>query len=223
MAFSVGDKVIHRIHGAGVITGKKRMRVTEKPAPYLVIDLLRSRSIMMVPMDKAEQRLRPVSKVARLRRLLVEKLAGRPGQLPRDYRERAEQINDKLKSGQVTKWIEVIRDLRHRHEQRPLSPGDRKLLDRAMDLLSGELALAQGIDPVGAESRLASIFQRRHEFGDRQVGTKGWLQTVTEKVMGPFTKRETQATVEARQVLSRGGEKSCQSSRHTKRQQNASK
>jgi len=205
MAFSVGDKVIHRIHGAGVITDKKRMQVTEKPAPYLVIDLLRPHSIMMVPTERAEQRLRPVSKVTRLRRLLVEKLAGQPGKLPKDYKKRAAQINDKLKSGQVTKWIEVIRDLRHRHEQRPLSPSDRKLLDRAMGLLSGELALAQGIDPIGAESRLASIFQRQHKFEDQQVANKGWLQMVTEKVMGPFTKRETQATVEARQILSKGG------------------
>ena len=196
--YSVGDKVIHRIHGAGIITEKKRMKITEKPARYLVIDLLGSRSTLMVPTDRAEQRLRPVSKITALRRLLVERMACQPSNLPQDYKKRAEQIRDKLKSGRVKKWIEVARDLMHRDEQKPLSPGDQKLLDRAVDLLSGELALAQGIEPEKAKCRLESILQRQHEFGDRRVETKGWLQTLSEKVLRPFAKWGTKATTDTR-------------------------
>jgi len=189
--FSVGDKVVHRVHGAGIIADKKRMRVIERPAWYWVIDLLGSRSTLMVPTDKAEQRLRPVSKTAALRRLLMEKLASQPGKLPESYKKRAEQIKDKLKSGRVRKWIEVATDLMHRDEQKPLSRGDRELFNRAVDLLSGELALAQGIDQDKAEIRLASILQHRNELKDRQADTGGWLQTLAEKVMRPFTRAKT--------------------------------
>jgi CarD family transcriptional regulator len=195
--FSVGDRVIHCIHGAGIVVEKKKMRVTGKTDRYVVIDLLGSRSTLMVPTDGAEQRLRPVSKMATLRRLLMERLASQPDKLPTNYKKRAQQIRDKLKSGRAKKWIEVIRDLMHRDEQKSLSPSDQKLLDRAMSLLSGELALARGIAPEKAKDRLASILQHRHEFEDQQVETKGWLQTLTEKVVGSFTKRETQATADA--------------------------
>lgn len=194
--FSIGDKIIHRIHGAGIITERKKMQVTGKPALYVVIDLLGSRSTLMVPTDKADQCLRPVSKIATLRRLLIGQLASQPDELPRDYKKRAAQISEELKSGRAKKWIEVVRDLMHRNEQKPLSQGDRKLLNRAMDLLSGELALAQEIAPEKAESRLESILQRRHEFRDQQAETKGWLQTLTEKVRGPFAKRERQTTAD---------------------------
>jgi len=74
---------------------------------------------------------------------------------------------------------------------------DRKLLDRALDLLSGELALARGIAQEKVEHHLASIFQRQHKFGEQQVETKGWLQTLTEKVMAPFARREKQAIADA--------------------------
>lgn len=197
--FSVGDKVMHRIHGAGVITEKKEMQVTDRPTCYFVIDVLGSRSTLMVPTDKAERRLRPVSKMATLRRLLTNRLAGQPGKLPKNYKKRAGQIKDKLKSGRVKAWIEVVRDLIHRDEQKPLSRGDRKLLDRAMDLLSGELALAQGIEQEKAETQLASIVERRHELlKDQQVDTGGWLQTLAEKVIRPFAKGKTQATADAK-------------------------
>ena len=108
-----------------------------------------------------------------LRRLLTDKLAGQPGKLPKDYKERTEQVNNKLKSGEIEKWIEVVRDLTHRKEQDSSSKVDQRLLKRAMHLLAGELAMAQGIDPEEAESHLASFVERRHELKDQQADTLG--------------------------------------------------
>jgi len=195
--FSVGDEVVHRVHGAGIITGKKEMQITETPHRYFVIEMVGPHSTLMVPIDEAEQCLRSVSKMATLRRLLMDRLAGQPSQLPKDYRERAEQIENKLKSGETKKWIEVIRDLTHRREQGRRSQVDRRLLDRTMDLLAGEFALVQGIDPEKAEIHLASVVQRRHELKDQQASTSGWLQTLIQRVMELFTKGETQATTDA--------------------------
>jgi CarD family transcriptional regulator len=198
--FSVGDEVVHRVHGAGIITEKKELQITETPHRYLVIDMPESDSTLMVPTDKAEQRLRPVSKMTTLRHLLTDTLTGQPNKLPKDYKERREQINKKLKSGEIRKWIEVVRDLTHRREQGRKSKIDRRLLKRAMHLLTAELALARGIDPEKAESRLAFIVEHPNEFKDQQVGT-GWLRTLVQlvqRMMRPFTESETQATADAR-------------------------
>jgi CarD family transcriptional regulator len=195
--FSVGDKVVHRIHGAGIITEKREMQITETSNRYLVIEMLGSHSTLMVPANKADKRLRPPSEVTTLRHLLMDILAGEPGNLSKDYKERAEQIGSKLKSGKTKKWIEVVRDLTYLKEQRPLGQTDRRGLNQAMHLLTTELALVQGIDPEKAESHLTSIVQHRHEFKDQQADTSGWLQTLRQKVMRPFTDDKTQATADA--------------------------
>jgi CarD family transcriptional regulator len=183
--FSVGDKVIHCAQGAGVITEKKDMQITEMPKSYLVIRMLGSGSTLMVPSDKAEQRLRPVCRRTALRRLLTVELAGKSRELPQDYKERAKHIESKLKSGETKEWVEVVRDLTYRDEQGSLSTGDRQLLDRAIDLLSGELALAQGIDQEEAMFRLKSVAQRRGELAD-SLENFDWLRALGQKVVEPF-------------------------------------
>jgi CarD family transcriptional regulator len=186
--YSVGDKVMHCSHGAGVITDKKEMQITDTPHCYLVIELLGSGSTLMVPTDQAEERLRPACERAKLRRLLTGGLAGEPEEMPEDYRERQKYVEEKLKSGETKVWIEVIRDLADREEQNPLSSGDQKYLDRAVDLLAGELALAQGIPQQEAMPRLKSMVERRHQLADRPAENSGWWQTLGQRVMEPFTR-----------------------------------
>jgi len=185
--FSVGDKVIHCAQGAGVITEKKDMQITEVPKSYLVIRMLGSGSTLMVPSDKAEQRLRPACRRTALRRLLTVELASEPMKLPQDYKERAKHVESKLKSGETKEWVEVVRDLTYRDEQGSLSTGDRQLLDRAIDLLSGELALAQGIDQEEAMFRLKSVAQRRDELAD-SLENFDWLRALGQKVVEPFAR-----------------------------------
>lgn len=173
--FSVGDKVMHCTHGAGVITEKKEMQITDTPHCYLVIQLLGSNSTLMVPTDRAE-RLRPVSERATLRRLLTSELAGEPEELDQDYRKRTKHVEDKMKSGGAKEWIEIIRDLTCREDQGLLSSADRQLLDRAMNLVSGELTLAYGLLQEEARSHLKSMVQRRHELAEHQDEHSSWLQ-----------------------------------------------
>jgi CarD family transcriptional regulator len=185
--FSVGDKVVHRVHGAGIITEKKEMQITKASNRYLVIEMLGSHSTLMVPTDKAEKHLRPPSKIITLRHLLIDTLTGEPTNLPKDYKQRAEQTGSKLKSGKIKKWIEVVRDLTYLKEQRPLGQNDRRGLNQAFHLLTTELALVQEIDPEKAERHLASLVQHRHELKDQQADSQGWLQKLRQRVMGPFT------------------------------------
>jgi len=188
MMFSVGEKVMHCAHGAGVITEKKEMQIVETPKRYFVIQLLGSDSTLMVPTDQAEERLRPACKRAALRRLLISELTSEPEELPGDYKMRQKYLENKLKSGETQGWIEVVRDLTFQGEQKPLSQGDQKLLDRAMDLLSGELALAQGISVVEAKPRLESIIRRQHKLVEHQDESASWWQTLGQKVIEPFAK-----------------------------------
>jgi len=192
---SVGEKVIHCIRGAGIITEQKELQITGAPASYFVIQLLDSRSTLMVPLDKAEQRLRPVSKRAALRRLLANHLAGKPNELPQDHKKRAKHIESELKSGETKKWAQVVRDLVCREQEASLSSADRQLLDRALYLLAGELALSQGIEHKEAKNRLLSAARQEYEFQDPKTPPSGWQQTLGQRVKRSFTKSSTQTEI----------------------------
>jgi len=155
--FYVGDQVIHRVHGAGVITAEKEMRVTETSDIYLVIQMTGSNSTLMIPTDQAELCLRSVSPRAELASLLTDYLPSKPESLPKDYQDRNRFVEGKLKSGEAKMWIEIIRDMAYYKEQKSLSLSDRRLLERAMNLLTEELALARGTELEEAKTHLISI------------------------------------------------------------------
>jgi CarD family transcriptional regulator len=163
---SVGEKVVHRFRGAGVITEEREMRISDTPHRYFVIQMIGSRSTVMVPTHRVEQSLRLVCERATLQHLLTSELTAQPSELPQNYRERAEHIESKLKSGETAEWIRIVRDLTCRQEQGSSSSADRQLLEQATDLLAGELALAQEIDHGEARTRLASMIKHRHELNN---------------------------------------------------------
>ncbi|MDN5700000.1 MAG: CarD family transcriptional regulator, partial [Kocuria sp.] len=64
---------------------------------------------------------------------------------------------EKLASGDVLKVAEVVRDLWRRDQGRGLSAGEKRMLAKARQILTSELALAKEIDEEEAEKRLDDI------------------------------------------------------------------
>ena len=64
---------------------------------------------------------------------------------------------EKLASGDVLKVAEVVRDLWRRDQGRGLSAGEKRMLAKARQILTSELALAKKIDEEEAEKRLDDI------------------------------------------------------------------
>lgn len=195
--YTVGDKVIHRSRGAGVITEEKVMEVVAEPENYLVIQMLRLDSTLMVPAEGADDRLRPASEPTRLRRLLTSELANEPANLPKNYKKRTKHVEKMLKTGETVEWIRVVRDMMHRDEQSPLSTGDKRMLDRATELLAGEFALAYGISLEDAVIHLQSMVRRREELAERQVAGSDWWQTFSRRLTQSFVPSSSQAGVSA--------------------------
>lgn len=64
---------------------------------------------------------------------------------------------EKLHSGDPRKVAEVVRDLWHRERDSGLSAGEKKMLDKARQVLVSELALAQRTDELQAEATLDRV------------------------------------------------------------------
>jgi RNA polymerase-interacting CarD/CdnL/TRCF family regulator len=81
-------------------------------------------------------------------------LRDEPQPLPEDFKERQEQIRDKLRSGQPLEIAEAVRDLACRELQSYLTKADAKLLTQGRELLVDEVALVLDKDGVETEQLL---------------------------------------------------------------------
>jgi RNA polymerase-interacting CarD/CdnL/TRCF family regulator len=141
MQFSVGDKVVQPGIGAGRVVGTKKQELVAGFTHYYVIAIPERNSTIYVPVRSAEALgVRPVMSQRKLNRVLAT-LASVPQPLPRDYVERQEQIELKIKTDQPLQVAEVVRDLAGRGRSASLTAKDREQLARGRYLLAGEIAV----------------------------------------------------------------------------------
>jgi CarD family transcriptional regulator len=155
--FNVGDKVIHPAYGAGTIVTIEEKQVGEQQRTYYIIELLTQAGTLMVPVARADELgLRPPVKQPEQ---VLDVLTSEPTMLSSDHRERQELISTDLRSGDVRKISEAVRDLAYREREERLTEADQKLYRQAQGFLAGEIALSQGIDVEAAQSQVASVLE----------------------------------------------------------------
>lgn len=155
--FNVGDKVIHPAYGAGTILEINDKRIGEQKRPYYVIELLTQAGTLMVPVARAtELGLRlPVQEPESV----LTVLTSAPELLPNDHRKRQESISLDIRSGDVLKISEAVRDLAYRDREDKLTEADLRLYRQAQDFLAGELALSLDVDMETARDQVTSVLE----------------------------------------------------------------
>jgi RNA polymerase-interacting CarD/CdnL/TRCF family regulator len=151
--FQVGDQIVHPGYGVGTVIEIKKSHTLGREKRYYSIELLNEhRTVVMVPVG-AEERFglrRPISE-AKLRRVW-RILKDDPKQLPGNYGKRCELLDEKLASGDALKIAGAVRDLAWRRENvRKLTIHGKRLYDRGMAFLAGEVASVKDSDFVDAE------------------------------------------------------------------------
>lgn len=155
--FKIGDKVVHPYHGAGMVIDIEEKKFLKARGRYYIIDLLAYDGIVMVPIDKVQRiGLRRVSGTRAISRAM-NTLTSTPDTLSSDHRERQARAEEKLKTGDLLKVTEVVRNLAWRNHQGRLTMADNKLYQRAQTFLAGELALAKGIEIQEAMKQLQTV------------------------------------------------------------------
>jgi CarD family transcriptional regulator len=153
MQFAVGDKVVHPHHGPGWIASIERRDLLDGPKSYYAIEIPGQGLTVHLPEARAgEVGVRPAMPQSRLPRLL-RMLRSKPSLLPKDYKERQEQISAQLRTGRVMQLARVVRDLSWHRKIAHLTKKDTDYLKQGCDLLAAEMALVSG-DAVSDASEL---------------------------------------------------------------------
>ncbi len=164
MQFGVGDKVVHPYHGPGRIASIERREFFEEPKHYYVIEIPTQGLVLHVPKRKADTiGVRPAMPQEELRRVL-EILRSTPRPLSGDYKERQEEIWEKLKTGHPVQIAEAVRDLTWHQKEGHLTKKDTDYLDRGQELLAAEMALVSDIEVDKAHQEIEATLRAALEM-----------------------------------------------------------
>ena len=146
--FQIGDKIVYPMHGAGTIESIEEKEMFGDKSEYYIIKMPMNGMKLMVPTKTATNvGVREVSDGSVTEE--VFKILEKPKQEyvhENNWSKRYRANVDKIKSGDILELADVVRDLSHRHMERGLSTGEKKMLTSAKEILISELVLAQDLD-----------------------------------------------------------------------------
>ena len=141
--FQVGDKIVHPMHGAGVIDSIVQKKVNGVVREYYILKLPVGGMLVMIPTEHCEEiGVRPVVKQEEADRVIAAIPSIEVDMTP-NWNRRYRENMLRLKSGDLLEVARVVKGLMLREEERGLSTGERKMLHSAKQILISEIVLSQ--------------------------------------------------------------------------------
>jgi CarD family transcriptional regulator len=157
MIFEVGETVVYPHHGAATIIEVKTRVIKGVEKLYLKLNVNQDDLVIEVPAENVDLvGVRDVidhDGLDKVFDVLRAPFVDEPTNWSRRYKANLE----KLASGDVIKVSEVVRDLWRRDQDRGLSAGEKRMLVKARQILTSELALAEKTDEGRAALMLDEV------------------------------------------------------------------
>ena len=152
--FSIGDLVVHPMHGAGIIDGIVQEKIAGVTQDYYVFKMPMGGLLLKIPVCNSDAigirtlitQPEAEALLAAIPDMTVESTA--------NWNKRYRENMERLKSGNLYEVARVVKALMHREQQRGLSTGERKMLHSAKQIMISELALVLHCDYKTVEDRL---------------------------------------------------------------------
>lgn len=152
--FKIGDKVVHPMHGAGVIDGIVTEKIAGAKQEYYVFKMPVSGLVLKIPVATSEMiGLRTIVSCEEAAALLAA-IGSMEVDMTSNWNHRYRENMDRLKSGDLYAVARVIKGLTHRDTERGLSNGERKMLHTARQILVSELVLSMGQEAHEIEKQI---------------------------------------------------------------------
>ena len=152
--FSIGDLVVHPMHGAGVIDNIVRERVAGTTKEYYVFKMPMGGLVLKIPTENSQSiGIREVISKAEADAIMAE-IPSIAVEHNANWNKRYQENMLRLKSGDLREVAQVIKGLMRRDMMRGLSTGERKMLHSAKQIMISELVLVLHSDYKAVEGQL---------------------------------------------------------------------
>lgn len=159
LEFSIGDKAVYPAQGVAEVVGIDNKEINNCVMAFYVLKVLDSEMQILVPKDKADQvGLRSVATDDEIEEVL-EILAEQDVHIDKQtWNRRYRGFMEKIKTGSLFEVAEVFRDLYRLKSTKPLSFGERRMLDTAKTLIVKEMSVVREITEEQVEEQLEKAF-----------------------------------------------------------------
>lgn len=152
--FQVGDKIVHPMHGAGVIDSIVQKKVNGVLREYYILKLPLNGMLVMIPTHNSEEiGVRPIVVGEEADRVIAA-IPGMDVEMDSNWNRRYRENMLRLKSGDLLEVARVVKGLVRRDGERGLSTGERKMLHSAKQILISEIVLSQDASYEDVEARI---------------------------------------------------------------------
>lgn len=161
--YSIGDKIVYPMHGAGVIEEIEKKKILGEIREYYVLKVPCGNMKIMIPVEKtAEIGIRSVIE-AELVDEVMDILGGPSTKMSDNWNRRHRENMEKLKTGQISQVAEVVRNLTRLEWGKRLSTGEKKMLSSARQILQSELILAGEMSQPESETLISIAVEKERD------------------------------------------------------------
>lgn len=150
--YSIGDRVVYPMYGAGVIENIEDRDIDGKTITYYVLKIPVNNLKIMVSIEKAEKcGLRTIVSADDVMHIVED---ADIIEMSDNWNQRYQDNMEKLKTGDLFKVMQVFKTLFVRERSKSLSNIEKKLMGTARQIILSEIILSRDVDKTGAEQLL---------------------------------------------------------------------
>lgn len=154
--FSIGDKILYPMHGAGIIHKIEDKDILGETRKYYMLKLPFGDMSVMIPVDNSNDiGIRPIIQAAEIDQVFSV-LREVSSEMSGNWNKRQRDNMERLKTGDVMQVAAVVRDLIRFDRIKKLSTGEKKMLNNARQILESELVLAGEIELIKVDELVES-------------------------------------------------------------------
>ena len=150
--YSIGDKIVYPMHGAGVIDSIEEKEILGVKQNYYVLKIAVGDMKVMVPINNIENvGIRGLIDNTKVEEVLLKLKEPVEEVKETNWNKRYRENMNKLKTGDIFQVAEVVRALMVRERDKGLSTGEKKMLSNAKRILISEIVLSKGMTQENVE------------------------------------------------------------------------
>ena len=181
--FNVGDHVVYPMHGAGIIDAIEEKDILGEKQAYYILKMPGEVKVM-VPTAKAEE----IGVRSIIDKSSAEKvfrvLESDETEMSMNWNKRYRDNMDKMKSGDIYKVADVVRNLSFKQKEKGLSTGEKKMLNNAKQILVSELVLTEHATQDEIEQMVDSKISTSYE--EYKVDTNISASDISSDIVSKF-------------------------------------
>ncbi|MDU1315864.1 MAG: CarD family transcriptional regulator [Anaerococcus hydrogenalis] len=152
--FKIGDKIVYPMHGAGIIDSVEIKEFLGEEKEYFILKMPIGNMDISIPKSNINKmNIRDVISKEEGEKIL-KILEEDPEDLNNNWNLRYRENQEILKTGDIFKIANMVRDLVALDDDKGLSTTEKKLLNRARRIMASELVMSGSLEKDDAEKMI---------------------------------------------------------------------